>query len=244
VAGTTLADIWGYPNIAAGQLVRALPAAGYTLAVISDSVADVMTSGTGAWSVKISYLDTLYMPHQAVYNLNGQTAVTVATSIDGGGGGTVTNALRQNGMEVVSVGTGGSNAGNLYVCDSTNTYASGVPVTTTKVYDCALIGDNVDSSCMFTIPAGYYGSVVQFLPGINGVSGALALGKVHVGFTGGANGIFLGLDIGGVSSAAPVTILPAAQAILLPKSDIRMQGSCSATVELCCINILVIWPVA
>ena len=239
-----LADIWGYPAIASGQPVRTLPTAGYSLAIISDSTADVNTSGTGAWTVLISYLDTAYNSHYAVFALNGQTAVTTALSIDGGAGGAVTNALRQNGMEVLTAGTGLVNAGNLYACDSTNTYTAGVPVTTTKVFDFMVAGDNIDSNCAYTVPAGYQGMVLQLIPAINDITATPKFGKCRIGMTTGSNGIFRGFDLGGLSSNNnPVPITPALFPMVPPMSDIRMQGQVSAATEMACVNQLVIWPV-
>jgi hypothetical protein len=238
-----LGDIWGYPAIAAGQPNRTLPSAGFTLAVVSDSVADIMTSGTGAWTVAVSYLDTNYLPHTALYQLNGQTAVTVATSIDGGAGGTVSNAFRINGSEVYTTGTGLANAGNIFVCDSTNTYTAGVPQTTTKVFDCILIGDNNDASSQFTMPVGYTGITVQFIPSINDVTATAKYGRVAVSMTNGSDGIFHRFDLGGVSSNNnPVPIAPSCFPVVVAKSELRIQCQVSATTELACVNFLVIWP--
>ena len=130
-ATTSLGDLWGYPLIAAAQQVRVNPTVGYTMAIISDSANDT-AAGTGARIVAVSYLTTDYVSHTALFTMNGTTAVTVATSIDGGAGGTIANALRQNGAEVVAVGSGFANAGNIFLTDSTNTYAAGVPVTDRK----------------------------------------------------------------------------------------------------------------
>ena len=241
----SLGDIWGYPNIAVGQQVRVLPAAGYTIAIVSDSANDT-GAGTGAQQVAVSYLDSNYNQHFAIYVMNGTTAVTVAASIDGGAGGAVTNALRQNGMEVLAAGTGLANAGNIFVTDSTNTYAAGVPVTTSLVYDCILVGDNNDCTSGYTIPAGYTGMVVALIPAVNDVTATTKTGKVVVGLTTGSNGIFLRFDLGDVSSASNAMPLSFPQIGVLPmiqpKSDIRIQAQVSATTEIGCANFLVMWP--
>lgn len=238
----SLADIWGYPAIAAGQPIRVLPTAGYSLAIISDSVADA-AAGTGAQTVIVSYLDTSYVSHYAVFAMNGQTAVTSAASIDGAAGGAVNNVLRQNGMEVLTAGTGSANAGNIYACDATNTYAAGVPVTTTKVFDFMLAGDNTDCTCAYTVPAGYYGMAIQFIPAINDVTATVKYGKCRVGMTTGTNGVFRGFDFGGLSSNNnPVCVNPALFPLITEKSDVRMQGQVSAATEMSCINQMVVWP--
>ncbi len=238
----SLGDIWGYPSIAAGQQVRVLPAAGFTLALISDSAADT-AAGTGARTVQVNYLDANYLPHTAIFTLNGQTAVASATSIDGGAGGAVT-ALRINGLEVITTGTGLTNAGNIYATDSSNTYAAGVPVTTTLVYNCILIGDNHDSTSMFTIPAGYYGLLLELIPSIADVTATQKFGKSALMMTTGANGIFIRFDFGSLTSTTnPQNVAPQALPFIQPKSDIRMQAQVSATTEVCCLNTLLLWPV-
>ena len=238
-----MGDIWGYPAIAAGQQVRVLPTAAFTLAMISDSVNDA-GAGTGAQTVQVNYLDSNYLPHVAVYTLNGQNAVTNATSVDGIATGVpITNALRINGMEVITAGTGLANAGNIYACDSTNTYASGVPVTTTKVYDFMLAGENIDDTSAFTIPAGYYGFAVQLTPAIADVTATIKYGRVRMGLTTGSNGIFRNIDFGGITSSTnPETIDPAIFPLLLPMTDIRMQCQVSAATEVNCLNVILIWP--
>jgi hypothetical protein len=238
----SLGDIWAYPAIAAGQTVRVLPTVGYTMAVVSDNVNDT-AAGTGARTIAVAYLTTDYKPHTALFTLNGQTPVTVATSIDGGAGGTITTALRQNGFEVYSAGSGNANAGNIFITDSSNTYAAGVPVTTTLVYDCMLAGDNVDGSSQYTIPVGYYGAVVQLIPSINDITATPKFGRVRVQQSDG-DAVFHGFDLGGLSSNTnPVPLNPACVPLLQPQSEIRIQAQVSATTEVACLNFLILWPV-
>ena len=191
---SALVDIWGM------NIVKTLPSVAYTLAVISDSANDT-AAGTGARTVQINYLDANYLPHVAVYTLNGQTAVTNATSVDGVLTGVpITNVLRINQCEVISAGTGAANAGNIYACDSTNTYTAGVPQTTSKVFDMILIGDNIDSSSSFTVPFGYRLAILGILPALNDITATAKFGKVQLKQTTGANGIFMSYDIGGITS--------------------------------------------
>lgn len=241
--GATLSDIWGYPYVSPSQPVRTLPSSGYTMAVISDSTLDVYGTGTGAWVVGINYLDTSYNQNTALFALNGQTAVTTALSINGGAGGTVTNAIRQNGMEVVAAGTGSASVGNIYACDSTNTYTAGVPQTTTKVFDMVIAGDNIDSSSQYTIPANFNGAVLSFLPAICSTTTTSLYGRVRVGMTTGSNGIYRYFDLGGISSNNnPVPIVLPFFPIATAQSDLKIQASASATTEVSCVNFLMIWP--
>lgn len=243
-AGTTLADLWGFPATTAGatQYVRANPTAGYTLVVCSDSTADA-SAGTGAQQVAISYLDTSYQPHTAVFALNGQTMVSAAAQLDGVTGPfTITNCLRNNGAEVVAVGSGGSAAGNIY-SGATQTFTLGVPQSPALIYDCILAGDNNDSTANFTIPAGFFGMIFQLLPAINDVTATAKFGKIRLTTTTGANGIALKFDVGGVSSNNnPDTISLGLLPIIQPQSDIDIQAITSATTEVGCANMLVLWP--
>ena len=242
VATASLADIWGYPSIAAGQAIRVWPSAGYSLAVVSDSANDA-AAGTGARTLIVSYLDTSYAAHYAVFTFNGTTAVTTADSIDGGAGGAVANVLRQNGAEVLTCGTGKVNAGNIFMTDSTNTYTAGVPVTTALVYDCILAGDVIDASSHCTIPAGYWGMIVQFLPSICDMTATPKFGKTRIGMTTGLNGIFRYFDLGQVTSNNNGQVV---EPMLLPiapeKTDLKIMAQVSAATEISVINQMIIWP--
>ena len=243
-AGTTLADLWGFPATAAGasQYVRANPTTGYALVVCSDSTADA-SAGTGAQQVAISYLDTAYLPHTAVFALNGQTMVSAASMLDGVTGSfTITNCLRNNGAEVVAVGSGGAAAGNIYI-GASQTFTLGVPQSPALIYDCILAGDNNDSTAMFTVPAGMFGMIIQLLPAINDVTATAKFGKIRLTTTTGSNGVALKFDLGGVSSNNnPDTISLGLLPIIQPMSDLDIQAITSATTEVGCANMLILWP--
>ena len=243
-AGTALSDLWGFPATTAGaaQLVRANPTTGYTLVVCSDSASDA-GAGTGAQQVAISYLDTAYQPHTAVFVMNGQTMVSAAANLDGVNGAfTITNCLRNNGAEVVAVGSGGVAAGNIYI-GATQTFTLGVPQSPALIYDCILAGDNNDSTANFTIPAGFYGMIVQLLPAVNDYTATAKFGKVRITSTTGSNGIALKFDVGGISSNNnPDTINLGLMPIIQPQSDIDIQAIVSATTEVGCANFLILWP--
>jgi len=233
--GTTLVDIWGF------NVNKTLPAVAYTLALVSDNANDT-SAGTGAQTVAVNFLDSLYLPHTAVYALNGQTAVTVAASIDGGGGGTVSNCLRVNGMEVLTVGTGSANAGNLYACDSSNTYTAGVPQTASKVFEEILAGDNVDSSSSFTVPAGFRFMLNGILPAINDTTSVAKFGKVRFMQTTGANGIWVTYPLGGVTSnnnpdLLSLPIWPIAE----EKTEIKFMANASAVTEFSLVAFGLLW---
>jgi hypothetical protein len=242
-ATSAFADLWSYPGIAAGQPLRNQTFTPYSMAVISDSTADVAVTGTGARTIGVAYLDGNYDPHTAVFALNGQTAVTTALSIDGGAGGAVTNVLRIQATDVLTAGTGFVNAGNIYVCDATNTYSSGVPVNTALVYDCVYIGYNTAASCYYTIPRGYQGIAMCFLPAINDTTATPKYGKIRLCSTNGSDGIFRNFDIGGITSNCnPHLIYPPCYPVLPEKSDVRVQAQVSASTIVGCETFFAIWP--
>jgi hypothetical protein len=119
-----------------------------TLMTVSSSSASDTSAGTGARSVFILGINGTggYVSETVV--LNGQTAVTTIHEYD---------AIER--VTVVSVGSGGVNAGTIYV--GTGTVTSGVPAVT---YSAMGIGDNLALVGHWTCPAGYtgyltYGSV-------------------------------------------------------------------------------------
>lgn len=125
---------------------RTWPTAAFTVAISSDDAADVLTTGTGAWTVEVDVLDTDYAAHTITMNLNGTTAV-VDTTLAG-------DVIRVNDIRVVAVGTGLANAGNLYVFDSTDTLTAGVPDTDAKTFQIMPLGRNLCMSGVYTVPAG------------------------------------------------------------------------------------------
>jgi hypothetical protein len=112
-----------------------------TLMTVSSSSASDTSAGTGARSVFILGINGTggYVSETVV--LNGQTAVTTIHEYD---------AIER--VTVVSVGSGGVNAGTIYV--GTGTVTSGVPAVT---YSAMGIGDNLALVGHWTCPAGYTG---------------------------------------------------------------------------------------
>lgn len=118
-------------------------AAATLLEIASSSAADVLTSGTGAWTIRLHGLDANYAYQTEDVNLNGQTVVT-----------TTKLWLRVWGAEVIAAGTGGKNAGNINIADDAEAWTAGVPQTATY-WACQIpIGANVSHSGFWTVPAG------------------------------------------------------------------------------------------
>ena len=129
-SGTDVADITA--NI---QSLIATPA---QVKIASTSGDDVLTSGTGAWVVQVTGLDENLEVLIENVNLNGQTAV--ATS------GTFYIVTK---LEVIEVGTGGSNVGSIW--SGTGTFTAGVPAAPLINIE---LGTNVSAFCAVAVPAG------------------------------------------------------------------------------------------
>lgn len=215
-------DIW--PG-AALQGIRALPASVFQIAVSSDSASDIMTSGSGAWQVLVTYLDANYASQTALINLNGQTAVASGL-----------NALRIQAAQIVAAGSGGANAGNVYVYDATATLTAGVPQTPAKIFAFVAIGYNTDSLGMFTVPAGYQAQILHVNTGVTSGTATVYTGRVRVGVAlySGAIGAGTLLPFQYAVLAGPGTNIPNDDLrtelpdILPPGSEIRFQGSTTA----------------
>jgi hypothetical protein len=110
-----------------------------TVMKVSSSSANDAAAGTGARSIYIEGLDANYNTVTETVTLNGQTEVNTTNSY-----------LRINNFYTASVGSGGSNAGYIYIGDGTVT--AGVPAT---IYDLMEIGFNSRTTGHYTVPAGY-----------------------------------------------------------------------------------------
>ena len=131
--GTAVSTIW------TGSATYAFPAAATVMKVSSANAADVDTSGTGAWKVLVTGLDSSYAVISETVNLNGQTAVNTTNSY-----------LRINSLEVTAAGTGNTAAGIIYI--GTGTVTSGVPA---NVYGIIPAAYNQSTQAVYTVPAGY-----------------------------------------------------------------------------------------
>ena len=117
-----------------------------TTMTVSSSDANDTSAGTGARTVLISGLDGSYNEISETITMNGQTPVTTSNSY-----------LRMNRALVLTAGSGGVNAGIIYV--GTGTVTSGVPANkyTTINGD----GTNQTLQAFWTVPAGYTAYIYQ-----------------------------------------------------------------------------------
>lgn len=137
----SLETVW-----AQGGLYSYLSAAS-TLYISSSSTADDV-AGTGARTATVSGLDANYDEVSVTVDLDGQNGVQL---------GDASNWIRVNRITVDTAGSGGKNAGVLYV----GTEASptlGVP---TNKYATVAIGDNQTLMALWTVPRNYEAYLLQ-----------------------------------------------------------------------------------
>ena len=137
----SLETIW-----AQGGLYTYLSSAS-TLYISSSSTADDAAS-TGARTATVSGLDANYDEVSVTVDLDGQNGVQL---------GSANNWIRVNRIAVDTAGSGGQNAGVLYVGTEASP-SSGVP---TNKYATVAIGDNQTLMAIWTVPAGYTAYLTQ-----------------------------------------------------------------------------------
>jgi hypothetical protein len=139
VVGNSMETIWQQGGL------YSYPPSASTMTVSSSDVNDT-SAGTGARTILISGLNGDYNETSETITLNGQTAVT-----------TVNSYIRMNRVLVLTAGSGGVNAGIIYV--GTGTVTAGVPanIYTTINGD----GNNQTLQAFWTVPAGYTAYIYQ-----------------------------------------------------------------------------------
>ena len=117
-----------------------------TTMTVSSSDANDTSAGTGARTIQIAGLDGSYNEVSETITMNGQTPVTTSNSY-----------LRVNRALVLTAGSGGANAGIIYV--GTGTVTAGIPVN--KYTTINGFGLNQSLQAFWTVPAGYTAYIYQ-----------------------------------------------------------------------------------
>lgn len=132
---------------------------------VSSSSTDDASAGTGARSVIIYGLDNNHDEISETVILNGQTEVATTKAY-----------THVNSMTVATVGSGGKNAGIVYV--GSGTVTTGVPAV---IFNLIYTGYNSSTTGAYTIPAGYTGYIVNGGIGSGQASGSTAVtGKLVI----------------------------------------------------------------
>lgn len=131
--GVTEEDIWTEGGI------YVFPAAAQQMEIVSTSVEDDpvkadLSAGTGIWSVRIYYLDNLYVEHTEDITLNGLAEVTTVA----------TNIFRVNAIRALTAGTGLKAAGDINLRNLANT----------PIYRDIEVGYTRGRALVYTVPNG------------------------------------------------------------------------------------------
>lgn len=153
ISGHNVLHLFGHnPDVDDGVEATVWPVSGSllgypsspTVMKISSSSTDDTSAGTGARTVKILGINGTGGYTEEIVTLNGQTAVNTVNSYD---------AIER--MTVLTVGSGGVNAGVIYA--GTGTVTLGVPAVS---YSAIGAGDNLSLVGHWTCPTGYTGYLV------------------------------------------------------------------------------------
>ena len=143
---TTVATVWD------GAATYSYPPTNTVMRLVSSAAADA-TAGTGARECTIYGLDSNYAEITESVALAGIVPKTLTAAF-----------LRVYRMIVHSCGTGGLNAGTLYLFDDagTITAGTGVPTVTTTKFAQIGIGNNQTLMAIYTVPADKKGYLTKF----------------------------------------------------------------------------------
>ncbi len=115
------------------------------LEVASSSVDDVMTSGTGSWTVTIEGLDGDGVEITDIVELNGQTPVLTALQFS-----------FVNRAYISLCGTGEVNAGDIRIADDSTAWSVGVPVTTAAIQAMIAAGHGQTQQLIYKVPSTHW----------------------------------------------------------------------------------------
>jgi len=142
--GTSFEDIWDV----GGTLVY--PTAGETWEIVSDSADDTDTTGTGARTVTMTYLDDALVEQTEILNMNGTTPVTFVA----------TDAFRAIRCRVATWGSTLENQGNIDIRVS----GGGSPrckIIRDVIVPADPIGQNTSLDVHYTVPANKIGFIIS-----------------------------------------------------------------------------------
>ncbi len=159
--------------------IYSYPSAAIVMKVSSTSANDA-AAGTGARTVLVSGLDENYDEVEETVTLNGQTEVTTTTTF-----------IRVFRAYVVTAGSGGTAAGDIYV--GTGTVTAGIPAT---IYARITLGENQTLMAMWTVPAGYTAYITK-----NNIGTGSSHANQYIG------GRLVGREYGGVFRTASKVVL-------------------------------------
>ncbi|HPU86360.1 MAG TPA: hypothetical protein PLE60_13615 [Candidatus Latescibacteria bacterium] len=202
----------GWTDFFGQNIAKPLFAAASTLKVSSSSEDDVMTTGDGAWKVRVHGLDSDYLPLEEVFELDGQDAVEGEKEF-----------FRVNGAEVIASKEGAQNIGDIYVYGSDDVPALGVPADPETSLGAKIIaGEGVARCASFTVPAGKSVAIFRMTFGQYDTEARYARVRYGVALPGGITRFYA---LGGMSTAALASlVIDLPVPLIIPeKADFRLQ---------------------
>lgn len=211
---TSYADLWKQ------NIVRTDPAAGFTLGVSSGNAADA-SAGTGIRTLRVFGVNANFVPIQEDFTMNGQTKVVSK----------ITNWFRVNGMEALTVGSGGVAAGEVYCYDQSDTVTAGVPQTATKIFGRIAAGFCHMLIGNYTTFAGERLRLRKFIGQIADATTTVKYGKFRITIKSNVTGIVKHYTLTGCSSNSSPSEIEGGMPLIVAdeKSDIHIQAIASAS---------------
>ena len=139
--GTIPEDVWESGGVYTGRPIIT-DTTGKEFEIVSDSTNDA-DGGTGAQTVKVTYIDGVGYERDIIVTMNGTTPVPLGVT-----------GWRVNKTQVVTAGTGNKNDGNITV--------RWVSPDQATIFDYILAGDSLAHTCVYTIPKGRVGIVYNY----------------------------------------------------------------------------------
>jgi len=215
IAGVGWEELYAYDQALAWETILSAAA---KVDITSSSTADTNTAGTGARTIRLVGLDANYRLQWEDIALNGQTIVV-----------SVLSYLRLFAAEVLTVGSGGSNAGDIHIVKTGTggSYTAGVPGTLTSALCKMLIGVNSAMSGIFTAPAGEAYQAMSLAVGVRTQAAIIALAFYPVG-----GPLITPYQFEFAAGAAAVLNLERFRITLKEKQDLRMrvQGAAASAI--------------
>jgi hypothetical protein len=214
IAGVGWEELYAYDQALAWETILSAAA---KVDMTSSNAADA-AAGTGARTIRLVGLDANYRLQWEDLALNGQT---IAVSL--------LSYLRLFAAEVLTVGTGGSNAGDIHIVKTGTggTYTAVVPGTLTSALCKMLIGVNSAMSGIFTAPAGESYQAMSLAVGVRAQAAIIALAFYPVG-----GPLITPYQFEFAAGAAAVLNLERFRITLKEKQDLRLrvQGAAASAI--------------
>lgn len=201
-------DIW--PQ----NIIRTDPTTAVKLGIASSSAADA-AAGAGARTVKIWGVGSDWRELIETVTLTGTTKVETSGTF-----------FRVNGMKVMTAGsTYATNAGVIYAADTSDTFTAGVPQTATKIFGRIVIGDNVTTQAMVTVPDGQRWLLRKVIVHSAGASATARYGTVFLTMNDGTTNIKRRFYLGGYSTVeSPLVWAPRGGLPIAPRMTLALRS--------------------